>query len=297
MNELNAPAPGSRVYPNLPQAFGLLGIVILLLTLLSVPIQFIGTALEFSAAQQPLVLAIANTVAIGLTLLWGVKRANASWREVFPLTPINSSLLLPMMLTIIGMNILLSECDNLLRLVLPVPEWLADLMKGLFDPSKGIWASVLALVIVAPVTEELLFRGLILRGLLGTFTVRQALLFSALLFALLHMNPWQFISAAIAGVLFGWWFVETRSLWPCLFGHALHNGLPVIAISLFQLEIPGYTTELTSTVEFQPLWFDALGVILTFAGISLTKNHFQKLREARAESTNTFFRDAGTTPR
>ncbi len=288
MNEPIAQRDSDKIYPNLPQAFGLLGIVILLLTLLSVPIQLFGTLFKFSAAHQPLVLAIANTFAIGVTLLWGAKRAKASWREIFPLTPIHGSLLMPMTLTIIGMNILLSECDNLLRLVLPVPAWLADLLKNLFDPSKGIWSSVLALVIVAPVTEELLFRGLILRGLLGNFKMRQAIMFSALLFALLHMNPWQFISAAIAGVLFGWWFVETRSLWPCLFGHALHNGLPVIAISFLQLEIPGYTTELTSTVEFQPFWFDALGVILTFAGISLTKNHFQKLREARRVNEHVF---------
>lgn len=281
----NAQMDSSKPYPNLPQAFGLLGIVILLLALLSVPIQLIGESFQLSLAQQPLVLAIANTLAIGLTLLWGTRRAEASWQEIFPLAPMNASLLLPMTLTIIGMNILLSECDNILRLVLPVPVWLAELFKGLFDSSNSLWSSILALVIVAPVTEEFLFRGLILRGLLGNFTVRNAIIFSALLFALLHMNPWQFISAAIAGILFGWWLVETRSLLPCLYGHALHNGLPVIAISLLQLQIPGYTTELASTVEFQPLWFDALGVILTFAGISLTMRRFRELRETRVESS------------
>ncbi len=265
-----------QTYPNLPQAFGLLGIVILLLTLASIPISLIGELLQIPVTAQPLVLALANTLAIGLTLLWGSRRARATFRELFPLKPVAASLWLPMTVTILGMNILLSECDNLLRLVLPVPSWLADLLKELFDPSKGVWATVLALVIVAPLTEEFLFRGLILRGLLGNYSVRKAVVASALLFALIHLNPWQFISAAVAGVVLGWWFVETRSLVPCLFGHALHNALPVIALSWLQLKIPGYTSDMSGAVEFQPLWFDALGLLLAAAGIAMLRTEFRK---------------------
>lgn len=265
-----------QTYPNLPQAFGLLGIVILLLALASVPIRLIGELLQMPVTAQPLVLALANTVAIGLTLLWGSRQARASFREIFPLKPVAAALWLPMTLTIVGMNILLSECDNLLRLILPVPGRLADLFEELFDPSKGVWASVLALVIVAPLTEEFLFRGLILRGLLGNYSVRKAIVASALLFALIHFNPWQFISAAVAGLVLGWWFVETRSLVPCLFGHALHNALPVIARSWLRLEIPGYTSDISSAVEIQPLWFDALGLLLAAAGIAMLRAEFRK---------------------
>ncbi len=265
-----------QTYPNLAQAFGLLGMVILLLTLVSIPIGLIGDALQTPVKAQPLVLALANTVAIGLTLLWGSRRARTTFRELFPLRPVAASLWLPMTLTILGMNILLSECDNLLRLILPVPGWLAALLQELFDPSKGVWATVLALVIVAPLTEEFLFRGLILRGLLGNYSVRKAVVAAALLFALIHFNPWQFISAAVAGVVLGWWFVETRSLVPCLFGHALHNALPVIALSWLQLKIPGYTSEMSGAVEFQPLWFDALGVLLAAAGIAMLRAEFRK---------------------
>ncbi|MDZ7267985.1 MAG: CPBP family intramembrane metalloprotease [candidate division KSB1 bacterium] len=265
-----------QIYPNLAQAFGLLGMVILLLTLASIPISLLGDLLQIAVAAQPLVLALANTVAIGLTLLWGSRQAGAGFRELFPLQPVAASLWLPMMLTILGMNILLSECDNLLRLVLPVPNWLADLMRELFDPGKNVWATVLTLVIVAPVTEEFLFRGLILRGLLGNYGRCKAVLASALLFALIHLNPWQFFSAAVAGVVLGWWFVQTRSLVPCLFGHALHNALPVLVLSWLRWEIPGYTTELNRAVEFQPLWFDALGVVMAGAGIALLRSQFRK---------------------
>ncbi|MGH2404412.1 MAG: lysostaphin resistance A-like protein [bacterium] len=128
------------------------------------------------------------------------------------------------------------------------------------------------LVIVAPLTEELLFRGLILRGLLRHYTARTAIIASAVLFGVFHLNPWQFLGATVLGVLFAWMFVRTGSLHLCIFGHAFANGVPLI-VSVLKVDIVGFTSELTG-VEFQPLWFDALGLVLSAVGLWRLRRYF-----------------------
>jgi membrane protease YdiL (CAAX protease family) len=171
-----------------------------------------------------------------------------------------------MTITIAGLSIVLSEVDNIFRTFVPFPDWLAQ---GFRDIGSGYWDSILALVIVAPLTEEFLFRGLFLQGFLSHYTVPKAMIASALLFGIGHLNPWQGLPAIFGGILFAWWFVQTRSLVPCLFGHALWNGLPILIALVFQLEIPGYTSVEFDKVQHQPLWFDLLGLVLLSVGVWL----------------------------
>ena len=130
-------------------------------------------------------------------------------------------------------------------------------------------------MVVAPLTEELLFRGLILRGFLRNYSQAKAVFVTAILFAIIHLNPWQFIGALLLGVIFGWWFVQTRSLIPCLFGHAVFNAFPLILSAT--VKIPGYTI---GTATFQPLWLDILGLILVGIGGWLLIWVFQKIDDA-----------------
>jgi hypothetical protein len=78
------------------------------------------------------------------------------------------------------------------------------------------------------------------------------------------------------GLLLAWWFVETRSLVPCLFGHALANAVPVVVPRLLSVDIPGFTGGLSTAVEFQPLWFDLLGCLLVGVGLWLLARMFRK---------------------
>lgn len=197
---------------------------------------------------------------------------------MFPFTPFRASLLFPMSLTIIGLHILLSEMDNLLRTVLPMPTWCSEVLSDLTRGQTSLWGSVVLLVIVAPLTEELLFRGLILRGFLSHYTATKAVLASAMLFAVVHLNPWQAPAALVLGLLLAWWFLRTRSLLPCLFGHALGNALPFIFGVILQLKIRGFTGEFPREVEFQPLWFDALGILLAGVGLWLLTSMFRGAR-------------------
>lgn len=196
----------------------------------------------------------------------GCLLARQPLRELLPLRSVHAGLVPPMILTMIGAHIIASEVDNLVQTVLPAPDFLIAIVESLFD--EGAAGAFLALVITAPLTEEILCRGVMLNAMLRRHSPGVAIGISALLFALLHLNPWQFFMPLLAGVIFGWWCWRTRSLLPGLLGHALLNGMALLSAYIpLPFEIPGYTTELHEPIVHQPLWFDALGLLLLASGL------------------------------
>lgn len=254
-----------KPYPSIGQA------VLLVVALLALQIAY-GTAVaaalliggDKSPAASPAAIALGNVFCFGIVLLWGCKKAKEPLRTTIPLTPFPALILPAILFGAVGLNVLLSEFDNIVRHVAPVPEWIAHLMN---DLSKGGAWSFVTLAVVAPITEEPLFRGLILGGFLRRYSVNKAVLISAVLFSLLHMNPYQLAPAFVLGVMMAWLLLTTRSLWPCILFHALYNSLGLI-LDLLGLSIPGYTDPLQpGTAVFQPWWLDVLGAVLLAVGI------------------------------
>ena len=275
--ELNQPTGARRPFP------GVGGAILLSLLLLAMQVAG-GTTYGIvlaaaggpdSAASHPyaaaLATAVINIASFVVVMLVGLAMAKCPLQEVLPLSAFRWTVLLAIVFAVEGIGILASESDNLLRSVFPMPDFLAQVVS---DLGRGGIATFFALVIVAPFTEELLFRGLILRGLLARYRTHTAILVSAVLFALVHVNPYQFCSAFLAGVFLAWLFVRTRSLWPCIIAHAFFNLHPIvlpIAQETFGFEIPGYTGPPDAgIVQFQPLWFDILGLMLLGIGIWAT---------------------------
>lgn len=83
----------------------------------------------------------------------------------------------------------------------------------------------LAVVVIAPITEELFFRGLIFRGLRGYWRLLPALAVSGLLFGAFHGNISVLVPFTFVGVLFAWGFERSGSLWIPITAHALVNGV------------------------------------------------------------------------
>jgi membrane protease YdiL (CAAX protease family) len=239
--------------------------LLFLFLVLQIGLMIVSFTLEFFLPGPflPFARNLIPFIAIAIILVHGCRQNGESFRQAYPIRPFPAALLPPMCLALLGLNIIVSELDNLVQQFLPVPEWFADYF------AEGGPELLFMLVILAPVLEELFFRGLMLRGFLSHYGAAKAILGSALLFAAAHFNPWQFSAAFCAGLLFGWWFLRTGSLLPCIIGHAVHNGLPFLLL-LFQLRIPGYT----EPGSFQPYWFDLLGVLLLAAGILLLHRKF-----------------------
>ena len=86
----------------------------------------------------------------------------------------------------------------------------------------------------APLTEELVFRGAILKALLQWKpNPWVGIVISALLFALVHMNPAQMPHAILVGLLLGWMYYRTDSIIPGVVYHWVNNTVAYVMYNLY----------------------------------------------------------------
>lgn len=117
--------------------------------------------------------------------------------------------------------------EPLTALLPDMPLWLEETMKKMME-KMPLWATLLSVSVFAPLFEEWLCRGLVLRGLLRKMNPFSAIAVSAVFFAILHMNPWQAIPAFCLGLLFGYTYYKTGSLKLTMLMHCTNNTMAVI---------------------------------------------------------------------
>ena len=243
--------------------------------LIAIPLGITDVVLEHAfkkppihLATHPLAVGFVNIAAFGMAIWMGLLQNRLRFEQAISFGSFSGGQAAAVLLVVLGAGGVLSEIDNFVRWVLPIPRLLQDTFKDLFFQEGRLFSQLFLLVIVAPITEELLFRGLILRGLLRRYGPGTATLITALLFGAVHLNPWQFVSATLLGLAFGWFYLRTGSIGLCIIAHAMANGLAVLMTSL-PVDIPGLTGQPNPHhVEFQPWWADLSAlVILTTGGL------------------------------
>jgi membrane protease YdiL (CAAX protease family) len=83
--------------------------------------------------------------------------------------------------------------------------------------------------LLAPVVEELVFRGLFFGWLAGRWGGRVAAGVSSLVFAAAHLEPAHILLVLPLGLLFGWLRWRTGSLLPSMVAHIVNNSFAVLA--------------------------------------------------------------------
>lgn len=251
--------------PSLKKALGMLAFYGLLCPLILSLVMVLASKIIGFSEKGPFVYVVTTIAELGLLVLWLRRKYIINFKGMFSIEKTSAIFLIPMSLTILGAQILLSEVSNFMTRVLLVNDFWLKTFSTLLGDDASPWMGILAVVVIAPIVEEIILRGLVLRGFLKHYSVRKSILLSALLFGILHMNPWQFVTAFSIGIILGWWYVKTNSIVTTIFGHALNNGMSYI-IGAIGLSIPGYNTAY-DVVQHQPVWFDLLGVILLAGGI------------------------------
>lgn len=106
-------------------------------------------------------------------------------------------------------------------------QWIPNILEQSFDFLVSSWWGILTIAVAGPVLEELLFRGAVQKLLLQQYAPAKAILFSALIFGVFHINPAQIVPAFLMGLMLGWVYYRTASLIPCIVVHILNNSLSV----------------------------------------------------------------------
>jgi membrane protease YdiL (CAAX protease family) len=95
--------------------------------------------------------------------------------------------------------------------------------------------SLMVLAVLAPLVEELIFRGLLYGWIAGRWGTVPAWLISSVAFALAHYEPAHIVLVLPLGLLFGWLRRRTDSLLPSLAAHIVNNGFAVLAAAFLDM--------------------------------------------------------------
>jgi uncharacterized protein len=122
-------------------------------------------------------------------------------------------------------------------LSLIAPDFFNSLLKFIQDSSKrssalpGLqtWLEVFTAIIVAPIVEEFLFRGILLHRWVTKWGRVPGILTTSILFGFLHVNP---IGLSMFGVVMALLYIKTRTLIVPAIAHALNNTIAVLPMVL-----------------------------------------------------------------
>ena len=211
-----------HTFPTGPQALLLLVALFLTEYLIGAALYDLQSSLGLMPAE---VTALTVLLANGIVVTGVMQLTHMSYGNLFH--PARSStkatlllLLPPICLVLPALLMCMDVLLDWLVLIAPMSAW----EKSMFDSlASGGLASTVAVCLLAPVLEEMLFRGIILRGFLTQYPRWQAIAGSAILFGVAHLNLYQFFVGLVLGLLSGWLYERSRSLWPCIGLHGLYN--------------------------------------------------------------------------
>ncbi len=109
----------------------------------------------------------------------------------------------------------------------------------IFAELSSPWWLLAGGVIIAPVVEEVFFRGFVFAGLRQRYDWKKAALISSALFAVIHVTPTTMIPIFILGLIFAYLYHRSDSIWPAILMHVSTNALALgLAYVLANTSIP-----------------------------------------------------------
>ena len=223
------------------------------------PVQFIPAMLYASAVSNR---------NMGFEPEYPLDNSNFGGRSGLSMALIVSVMALAAAFVIEPVSMLLPEMSEATKLAME------QMLKG------PVWIVLLSVSVFAPFFEEWLCRGIILRGLLKKMKPGWAIVISALVFGLIHMNLWQAIPAFIIGTILGYVYYKTGSLKLTMLMHCVNNTLSVIISRIPGLEDVEFFAEIMSPWAYVPMiiaFAVALACgLLIIRSIPLTQSPFRK---------------------
>jgi membrane protease YdiL (CAAX protease family) len=245
-------------HPTYPNALQALVLIALLMAIELVVAAAVFDADLLSGVNDGDVYGFITVVGNGILFVGLMAYKRIGYRALFhpaghSLTATMTLVTVPILMVVPGLVFLAGAANTIVQWLFPMN---ADDIARFEDTMAPGIVPVLFSCVAAPVLEEMLFRGVILRGFLRQYSRTFAILWSATLFGIAHLNLYQMATALVLGIVSGWLYERCRSLWPCILLHAAYNGF-----------VTGYYGWLLSHPESQ----------LTGPGLVLTGGSFMAL--------------------
>ncbi|MGL4798769.1 MAG: ABC transporter permease subunit/CPBP intramembrane protease [Cellulosilyticaceae bacterium] len=219
--------------PTPSDAFMIYGVALLAMIYIA---QFIQLKLGFWG------LALTQVLIAGIALGFGYYM-KTDWKKAFSIKVPKLRQILGAVVLWLGTWFIANALGNLLIPLIPNSEEnLQALAELMFHDS--MWMNLLVVACMPAVCEELLFRGIIYKGMENGKHGRRAVVVTAILFGIMHMDMVKIPVTAVLGLALGYVVYKTGSIFLAMLMHLINNGLAVV-IDHLQVQPPEWMQQMS----------------------------------------------------
>ncbi len=155
------------------------------------------------------------------------------------------------------------------RITEPDPSWIEYMTENMPSNAVELILALITVSIIAPLAEEIIFRGLLHRLLKRTWGIPHAFAISSLVFAIIHFQPWFLLGLVGVGLLLAFVYEATGSVLAAVVCHMVYN-----AFSLIQMANQEGPLTVDAPIEGKLiLWAVASLVVMAIIGRGLLQTH------------------------
>lgn len=223
-----------KYYPTILQGIHLVILYIFIQTIVDFPLALIDYYTGSEYLYHPIKKIALGVGSVLFILIYGIRKSKIPVLQIFPLKWFNPLVIIPVATFIWGSHNFLEDVNIWVNKMIPAPPWFWELFNRIFEGDYGFTGVFLKVAVIAPVVEELIFRGLLLNGFRRNYNGFVAVFMSALLFSLFHLNPWQMPATFILGLLLGWLMLRTNNILVAIIGHSINNAWVLITVTYWE---------------------------------------------------------------
>lgn len=180
---------------------------------------------------------------------------------------------------LLGLSVYVLEQINL-------PEWATsmdeDSMNNLYallamDNFNDLLLNLLIIAVLPAIGEELLFRGIVQNAFMGRLhNPHVAIFIAAFIFSAFHLEILGFIPKFLIGIILGYSYYVTQSLWVPILLHYMNNGSQVVSLYVMGGDIESLQSEAATTEQFPFIAAIVSIIICYFVVRAIIKNSSEK---------------------
>ncbi|MCL6589377.1 MAG: CPBP family intramembrane metalloprotease [Firmicutes bacterium] len=211
-------------YPNFWQSLYLIIVLTLQQIILFILCGLIGMKFNYHFERNLFVIGLINLVTFGAALYKGLKMNYWNYSKVFPMRLPRIRMFPIAIIIFVGVSLCCVYLNNFFDNLFNIPKDMFNIYNIQYD----LFGVIFTLLVIAPITEELFFRGVILNGFLSRYGISKSIILSGILFGVFHLNPSIIPGAIIGGIIFAWIAIKENSLVLPIIGHIVYNSITII---------------------------------------------------------------------
>jgi membrane protease YdiL (CAAX protease family) len=181
-----------------------------------------------------LVVIVQDLIIIGAAWAFSILRYRVGWAQLGWRT-FNVAFGCLLSAALFGLSYFIRICYVITAMALGWQLQPQDIITRLNVSGWGLLLTFFSAAILAPIAEEIFFRGFLYAGLRARIGVLGAMVTSTLFFTALHFSLDAFIPIFILGLCLAFLYEKTGSLYPSIILHASNNGIAIIALAIVQM--------------------------------------------------------------